>query len=402
VEKGVSVERAIELACKSTMNLGTEIVDLSKLHGRTLAESLNSKVDDPRFDNSAMDGWAVCSSDFLNEITVLKIVGTSKAGGEQPPEIRTGQACQIMTGAPMPTGADAIVVVEKSQAKGGKVTLIGPPNKNYIRKKSENLLRGEETLSAGTRMSAASISLTATMGFAEVKVVKKPKIAIISTGDELKPPGTELLPGEIYESNSYGITVLIEKMGGEAIRFEPVTDSMKSLREALTAAASECDAILTSGGVSMGEWDFVRKLMEEEGDMKFWRIQMRPGGPPLFGEWNGVPIFGLPGNPVSSHVVFLMIVAPWISFNLGSGAHANALGKYVRVKLQDPIAGAKNKICLRRIKITSKNDELIATTHTHQGSGNIHSLVAHNALSILSPGIDARAGEKIDAFWWNE
>jgi molybdopterin molybdotransferase len=402
VEKGVSVERAVELACNSVMNLKIETVVLSKSYGRTLAESLNSKVDDPRFDNSAMDGWAVCSSDFLSEITILKIVGTSKAGKSQPLKIRAGQACQIMTGAPMPVGADAIVVVENSQVKEDTVTLTGPPNKNYIRKKSENLSLGEEALFAGMRMTAASISLAATMGFAEIKVVKKPKIAIISTGDELVSPGDELSPGEIYESNSFGIAALIEKMGGTAIRFNPVTDTIDSLRSALNTAASECDAILTSGGVSMGEWDFVRKLMEEEGDMKFWRVQMRPGGPPLFGEWNEVPIFGLPGNPVSSHVVFLMIVAPWISFNLGSGVQAQALGKYVRVKLQDPIFGAKNKICLRRINITSINNELIATTHTHQGSGNIHSLVAHNALSILPPSVDAEAGKNIDAFWWNE
>jgi molybdopterin molybdotransferase len=153
-----------------------------------------------------------------------------------------------------------------------------------------------------------------------------------------------------------------------------------------------CDVILTSGGVSMGEFDFVRKLMETEGDLHFWKVAMRPGGPPLFGTWKGTPLFGLPGNPVSSHVVFTTIIAPWLSLT--------PLTRKVRVRLLDAVKGAPRKVCLRRIQIQTEGDELVASIHTHQGSGNIHSMVAHNGLTLLAPDTDAASGDLIDALWF--
>ena len=152
----------------------------------------------------------------------------------------------------------------------------------------------------------------------------------------------------------------------------------------------------------MGDWDIVRKLMELEGEIIFWRVDMRPGGPPLFGKWRGIPIFGLPGNPVSSHVVFSMLICPWFSASFGTSKDLSPnLGKQVRVKMLDNVKGAKGKLCLRRIRITSDLNGLVATTHTHQGSGNINSIVAHNGLTLLPPGTDANVGEIIDAFWFN-
>ena len=148
------------------------------------------------------------------------------------------------------------------------------------------------------------------MGHATVPVFQRLRIAIVSTGDELKSPGEPLSHGEIYESNSYGLAGLVEWSGHTPVRFPAVADTMDELRKALTEAAETCDLILTSGGVSMGEFDYVRRIMEEEGDVHFWRMKIRPGSPPLFGLWNDTPLFGLPGNPVSSHVVFRMLVAP--------------------------------------------------------------------------------------------
>ena len=167
-------------------------------------------------------------------------------------------------------------------------------------------------------------------------------------------------------------------------------DSLDALRTTLDSL--DCDVILTSGGVSMGEFDYVRKLMEEEGEVHFWKVAMRPGGPPLFGTWKGTPLFGLPGNPVSSHLVFTMIVAPWL-------APEHPLGNTVQVRLKDPVKGAPGKVCLRRIQISSEGDHLVATTHTHQGSGNIHSMVAHNGVTLLPPDTSANAGDIIDALW---
>ena len=376
------------------------MVQLDDAAGRVLATTLASKVDDPRFDNSAMDGWAVRAADCKAEDTSLSIVGTSKAGGEAPPEVGLDEACRIMTGAPVPEGADAIVMVEDSKEVANTVRILGPARPGYIRKRAENLRVGQEALEKGTHLGPAEISLAATMGHGEIEVVVPPKVAVISTGDELIPPGAELSDGQIHESNSFGVAVLIERMGGEAARYDVVHDTIDGLRTTLNSAASECDAILTSGGVSMGEWDLVRRLMEEEGKLSFWKVMIRPGGPPLFGTWKETPLFGLPGNPVSSHVVFISLVAPWLSHCIEAHPeNGPSLTDRVRVKLTEDIKGAPGKLCMRRIRIESGEDGLVATTHTHQGSGNIHSMVAHNGLTLLPPDTDAEAGDIIDALW---
>jgi len=400
METSVTLQRAIELACLETIGRRTETVQLADASGRVLAANLASKVDDPRFDNSAMDGWAVRAADCKAEGTTLSIIGTSKAGGEAPPEIGSGEACRIMTGAPVPDGADAIVMVEDSEESESTVRILGPARPGYIRKRAENLRVGQEALEKGTHLGPAEISLAATMGHGEIEVVVPPKVAVISTGDELIPPGAELSDGQIHESNSFGVAVLIERMGGEAARYDVVHDTIDGLRTTLNSAASECDAILTSGGVSMGDWDLVRRLMEEEGKLSFWKVMIRPGGPPLFGTWKGTPLFGLPGNPVSSHVVFISLVAPWLSHCMEAHPeNGPSLTDRVRVKLVEGIKGAPGKLCMRRIRIEAGEDGLVATVRTHQGSGNIHSMVAHNGLTLLPPDTDAEAGDIIDALW---
>ena len=400
MEKGVTLERALGIALESPFPRRTETVLLEHSAGRLLARDMASKVDDPRFDNSAMDGWAVRKSDCKDTGTVLKIVGTSQAGSSTIPSVGKGEACSIMTGAPIPPGAEAIVIIEDSSTEGERVTINGPARTNYIRNKGENLESGAIALFAGSLLTPAAVSLAATMGHSEVEVGSKPKIAVIGVGDELTPPGETLADGEIFESNTYGIAALIRKMGGSPERFEVIQDTIGLLRETLDEAAESCDAIITSGGVSMGKWDIVRALMEDEGDIGFWRVMMRPGGPPLFGSWKGTPIFGLPGNPVSSHVVFTVLVSEWISKCMGADQVTGPrLANRVRVVMEEPLKGAPGKLCLRRISIRQEGDSLVGSTSTHQGSGNIHSLVAHNALSLLPPGTDSEEGDTIDALW---
>jgi len=376
METLVTIERAIEIARQVATIQTTESVPLTEAHNRILSQDLISKVDDPPFDNSAMDGWAVRSSD----IERVKI-GTT-AAGSHPSKIGEGEAIRIMTGAPMPEGSDAIILIE--DGLGGKA------HTNFIRRQGENLSKGNVALRTGQVMTPAAISLAATMGHATIPVRVKPRVAVISTGDELVTPGEELEAGSIYESNSYGLCALLEKIGCKPLLQEIVIDSLDTLRTTLDSL--ECDLILTSGGVSMGEFDYVRILMEQEGEIHFWKVAMRPGGPPLFGTWKGTPLFGLPGNPVSSHLVFTMIVAPWLS-------PETPLGNNVQVRLKDAVKGAPGKVCLRRIRISSEADQLVATTHTHQGSGNIHSMVAHNGVTLLPPDINANPGDIIDALW---
>ncbi len=400
METSISLERALALAGSLNIPRHTEMIPLSELSGRILASPLSSKVDDPAFDNSAMDGWAVRAADCTKEETTLQIVGTSRAGNDQLPEVSTGHASRIMTGAPVPPGADAIVMVEDSAEEGEIVRILGTARPGYIRKQGENLRQGQQILPTGTLIGPAEASLIATMGHHEAETISKPTIAVISTGDELIQPGTELSPGQIYESNSYGIASLVEKMGATAKRYGVVHDNTEGLRTTLNEAAESCDAILTSGGVSMGEWDLVRRLMEDEGEALFWKVLIRPGGPPLCGSWKGTPLFGLPGNPVSSHVVFISLVAPWLAQSMGTDPEMGPrLADRVRVRLTEDIKGAPKKLCMRRIRIEPGEDGLVATVHTHQGSGNIHSMVAHNGLTLLPPDTGGKAGDIIDALW---
>tara|TARA_B100000676_G_scaffold306668_1_gene363422 strand:+ start:42 stop:1181 length:1140 start_codon:yes stop_codon:yes gene_type:complete len=379
MEKFVTIERAIEIARQTPLQSSVETIPIQESLGRILANDLSSKVDDPAFDNSAMDGWAVRSQDK----TRIEVGQTS--AGDAPTKIGPGEAVRIMTGAPIPDGADAIVMVEDG--------LQGEARTHFIRRQGENLQVGKVALSKGQQMTPAAISLAATMGHDTIPVRMKLRVAVISTGDELIQPGLELSPGQIYESNSYGLFALLKKIGCEPILYDVVLDSLSGLRETLDSC--DCDLIITSGGVSMGERDFVRKLMEEEGQIHFWKVAMRPGGPPLFGIWNNTPLFGLPGNPVSSHLVFQLIVAPWI-------APETQLFKTIQVKMLDPVSGAPNKVCFRRVNISNEDGTMVARTHTHQGSGNIHSMVVHNGLTILPPNTDANTGDVIDALWFND
>ena len=400
MEKGVSLERALEIAGDLSMERNSEHLPLDMATGRILFEDIISRVDDPRFDNSAMDGWAVREADCKEPGAVLRVVGTSQAGSTDVPHVREGEACSIMTGAPVPEGADAIVMVEDSTTEGNTVTINGPARPGYIRRRGENLTEGESPLKSGSLLTPSAISLCATMGHDSLPVVRKPSIAVIGVGDELTPPGEPLSKNSIYESNTFGISSLVKKMGCIPLRSDLIRDNIDDLREALDEAAETCDAIITSGGVSMGKWDLVRQIMEEEGQISFWRIMMRPGGPPLFGSWRGTPIFGLPGNPVSSHVVFTVLVAPWISQSMGSDENLGSrIANRVRVTMQEPLRGAPGKLCMRRISIRQEGESLVASTSTHQGSGNIHSMVAHNGLSLLPPDTDCETGETIDALW---
>ena len=397
---GVSVEQAIALANQNPLLFETEIRNLSDSHNMVLATSLESKVDDPRFDNSAMDGWAVKEADCIKPNSKLEIIGTIQAGSSEQIEVKQGQACRIMTGAPIPLGADSIVMIEDSVVEGEIVSINGPARPHFIRKQGENITKGEIGLESGLKLKPSHLAMAAMMGYAKIPVIKPPKIAIIGTGDELIEPGQPLKSGQIYESNTTALVGLVSEMGCEPVKFPFVTDDLNSLRNAFDLAASQCDAILTSGGVSMGEWDLVRRLMEEEGEVKFWKVLVKPGGPPLFGTWKNTPLFGLPGNPVSSQIVFLSIVVPWISSSCGYDTiQGPKLFDKVKVKLLNAAKGTGNKITLRRIQIRGQDDNLVAEVPENQGSGNLRSMIDCNGLTLLQCGIDGKPGDIIDALW---
>ena len=392
MEYFVSLERAQELSIDQRLDLEIEMVSLDDAHGRFLATDLASKVNDPPFDNSSMDGFAVRHEDTIGGGSRLEIIGTVQAAAEDGTiNVGSGQAARIMTGAPMPPGSDSIIMVEKTETKDGWVTLLEESRPGFVRLKGENLEKGQIALTKGTRMTPHHTGLAATMGHADIPVFRKPIVAIISTGDELKQPGEPLDKGEIYESNSFGLAGLVKLIGGVPMRMDACADSIESLRTALNEAATSSDVILTSGGVSMGEWDLVRRIMEEEGDIIFWRMRIRPGSPPILGTWKGTPLFGLPGNPVSSHVVFRMLTRPWILEQYGCEEPETM----VPVRLLEDVKAATDCHTLRRVSVMNDDGDLVASMKTHQGSGNLHSLVCANALTYLPPGSTARKGETI-------
>ena len=392
----VELAQAIEICNQTTLQPIVERVPLGECHNRILATDLPSLVNDPPFDNSAMDGFAMRYTDTINPPTNLKIIGTIQAAGqEENLEVKKGQAVRIMTGAPMPKGADSILQVELTSTTNDTVTLSQEGMKNFIRKTGENLRKGETALKAGTYLTPAKLGLCATMGYPSLPVVKKLKVAIISTGDELKQPGVELQRGEIYESNSFGLSGLVKWLGHKPTRLQCVGDTIDDLRNILNSASTEYDLILTSGGVSMGEWDLVRKIMEEEGDIHFWRIKLRPGSPPLFGLWKDTPIFGLPGNPVSSHVVFRMLVPPWIRNTTSADG---PIENRARAVLATDVKPTKDCLTLRRVSIELGDEGYIAHQKIHQGSGNLASVAFSEGLVILQPGQKYSIGEVVEVF----
>jgi len=378
----VSLNEAISLCQETQIKLNSEKIPISESINRIVSTDIRAMVNDPGFDNSAMDGFAVIHSDTTSPPSKLSIIGSLMAGSSDNHKLSSGQAIRIMTGAPIPQGADSIIPIEACTVNGDEVILNQPSKPHFIRKLGENFSKGQIIFSPGEVMSPEKIALCAAAGVAKISVFKKLKIAVISTGDELKSLDQNLEHGQIYESNSYGLAALVSIYGHDATRFPNVVDDLDTLRNTLNKAAENHDCIITSGGVSMGDKDFVRILMEQEGEIKFWRVKMRPGSPPIFGSWNKVPIFGLPGNPVSSHVVFRAIVGKWLS-SLTNSADIN--NRQINAILAEDIKTQEGFTTFRRVELFVKGDVTFARLKGHQGSGNIAGIAMSDGLTIIEP-----------------
>ena len=378
----VSLNEAISLCQETQIKLNSEIIPISESINRIVSTDIRAMVNDPGFDNSAMDGFAVIHSDTTSPPSKLSIIGSLMAGSSDNHKLSSGQAIRIMTGAPIPQGADSIIPIEACTVNSDEVILNQPSKPHFIRKLGENFAKGQIIFSPGEVMSPEKIALCAAAGVAKISVFKKLRIAVISTGDELKSLDQNLEHGQIYESNSYGLAALVSIYGHDATRFPNVVDDLDTLRNTLNKAAENHDCIITSGGVSMGDKDFVRILMEQEGEIKFWRVKMRPGSPPIFGSWNKVPIFGLPGNPVSSHVVFRAIVGKWLT-SLTNSVDIN--NRQINAILAENIKTQEGFTTFRRVELFVEGDVTFARLKGHQGSGNIAGIAMSDGLTIIEP-----------------
>ncbi|AYV36626.1 molybdopterin molybdotransferase MoeA [Aeromonas veronii] len=278
--------------------------------GRVLASDIASPLAVPPFDNSAMDGYAVRLSD-LTAGTPLIMAGKAFAGQPYQGEWPAGHCVRIMTGAPVPAGTDAVVMQEETQADGDRITFLTQPEPGQnIRRTGSDIGKGACVLPAGTRLTPREMPLLASLGVATVAVRRPLKVAIFSTGDELKPVGTPLAHGDIYDSNRYGVRAMLARLGCDCLDLGIIPDDPAQLRAAFIRADEESDVLITTGGVSVGEADFTKQLLDELGEIGFWKLAIKPGKPFAFGRLPRAWFFGLPGNPVSAMVTFDQLVQP--------------------------------------------------------------------------------------------
>ena len=288
----------------------TETLPVRAALGRVLAEDVSSPIDVPSHTNSAMDGYAVRAADLpADGVTEFPVPGTSWAGRPWLTPIEPGQAVQIMTGGMMPEGADTVIMQEQVEREGDTVR-IGTGHKpgQNVRAAGEDITTGATVFTAGKRLTSADIGVLASLGFAEVSVYRRPRVAFFSTGDELRGVGEPLGPGEIYDSNRYTLFAMLKRLDVEINDLGVVRDQRELIKQAFREAAASADAIITSGGVSVGEADFVKETLEALGSMSFWKIAMKPGRPVTYGHIDNAVFFGLPGNPVSVMVTFFQFV----------------------------------------------------------------------------------------------
>ena len=321
----ISVKEAKSIIQEKFFHLESEVVPLEKSNGRILHEDIIAKFSSPRFNNSAMDGFAVRSSDTIGASKQtpisLKNIGISSAGVPSDLVINKGECIQCMTGAKIPSGSDAVIMVEDtdgfSDNDNVQVMIEAQPGK-HIRVKGEEINKGDILIPNRTPITASEIGICATFGYGELNVSKKPKIAIFGTGNELVEPGNNLNEGEIYNSNLYVFSDIIGNAVGEILMQDVLKDNKKYLKSFLSEALKSCDVVISSGGVSMGRFDYVRDVFIELGvEEHFWKVAQKPGKPLFFGSGNKTLIFGLPGNPVSSYIGFMVWVWPILNEMMG-------------------------------------------------------------------------------------
>ncbi|MGH3388878.1 MAG: molybdotransferase-like divisome protein Glp [Actinomadura sp.] len=387
--------------------LQTLDIALLEAAGAALAEPVTAPVPLPPFDNSAMDGYAVCASDVAaasEEAPVtLPVIGDVAAGDLTASAIRPGLSVRIMTGAPMPAGADAVIPVEWTD--GGtvqvRISRSAPPG-HYIRRAGDDVVAGQVVLEAGTRLAAAQLGMLAAVGLARVPVRPKPRVVVLSTGTELREPGSQIAPGQIWDSNSFMLTAAVAEAGGVGYRQPSVADEPEKVLETIEDQLARADAIVTSGGVSMGAKDVVKEVFAAHGaglsgigTVEFCKVAMRPGAPQGFGLiGDKTPIFTLPGNPVSAYVSFQVFVRP--ALRAMQGLPPEPLPT-VTAELTHDVTSPRDLRHFLRAELTLSGGSYVVTPAHGQGSHQLAALAAASGLIIMPENVDALpAGSHVD------
>jgi molybdopterin molybdotransferase len=395
----ISVEEALERILAQITPLPVTSVPLPQALGLVLAEDVIAQEDIPPFANSAMDGFALLSKDSQprdGQPPRLRITGEVAAGYVADHAVEEGTTMRIMTGAPVPPGADTVIQVELTRSENPEWVEIqqAVPPGNNIRPAGEDMRRGQKILSRGSEIGPWEIGVLATLGWATVPVIQRPRVAILSTGDEVIDVSEPLSPGKIRNSNGYLLEAAAQRVGAEPHRLGVARDTIESLREKFSDAVTY-DLIITSGGVSVGDFDLVKDIMREQGEINFWRINMRPGKPVAFGQIGGVPLLGLPGNPVSAAVTFELFARPVIRKMMG---HTRLFRPQIEVLVEDGVSDVAMRRHYVRARVEWRDGRFVAHTTGNQGSHITTSLLNANALVIVPEGgVEVHPGDTAKA-----
>ena len=400
----LSFEQALDRIKESIKPVkGKKNVSIREAAGHILADDVTSPMNVPSFVNSAMDGYAINSRDLPQSgEVVLKIIGKSFAGIPFENTVQAGECVRIMTGAVVPIGADTVIMQEHAEVDGDTIK-IGSEHKakQNVRNPGDDFFAGDVIIKAGERLSPAKLGLLASVGVTEFKVIRKPVVAFFSTGDELKGVGQTLEPGDIYDSNRYILFGMLEKMGVDCIDMGVVADIKEEIEETLMEAAKIADCVITSGGASVGEADFIKIILDEIGEVGFWKIAMKPGKPLAFGHINDTVFFGLPGNPVSAMATFYQFVQP--SLNLLEG---ETLAEPIRLQAKCTNKLKKRpgrKDFQRGIMSSDENGQLVVDTTGIQGSHMLSSMARANCFIVLDRDAgDIEMGEMVEVQPFND
>lgn len=380
----ISVEEALQRIAQAFTPLTGQPVRLEHAAGRVLASDAIAQVTQPPADLSAMDGYAIRFADVPGVPTTLQVVGEAPAGGAYAATLQPGQAVRIFTGGPVPAGADTIVIQENAKLENGLVTVLElPQERRHIRKAGLDFVAGKTRLPAGTVLSPRHLALLAGMNLPEIAVIRRPKIGLLATGNELVLPGTTPGPNQIVASSGYGLAAMVERWGGEPVPLGIVRDDTQAIVHAIESARG-CDLLVTMGGASVGDHDLVQAALKQAGgQLDFWKIAMRPGKPLMFGHVSGLPLLGLPGNPVSALVCALLYLRAAIIAMLG------------RPDIAPPLATARSRANLPKndqrqdyLRAELTRDEagtLLAEAFAVQDSSMLSLLARANALIVRRP-----------------
>lgn len=382
--------------------VSTERVPLAEGAGRVLAVELVAREPLPGFHHSAMDGYAVCTSDLAGAPPwTLPVAGEGSAGSAAP-TLAPGAACRIFTGAPLPARADAVVMQEHVAREGALVRLDARPKPGqHVRRAGEDLARGAVAIAAGTRLSAGALALAAMLDRAELVVSRRPRVTILCTGDELRVPGDEARAASIPESNSAALGALARQAGASVIVAPIARDEPQATQAAIEEALEGTDVLVTVGGVSVGDRDAVRPALERAGVvLDFWKVAIKPGKPLAVGTGPAGRVLGLPGNPASALVTFALFGVPLLRVLQGD---ARPLPMPLRARLGAARKRSPDRLELVRATLALEGDELVARAHDNQSSGSATSLASSDGLLFVTPGDGAlEAGAPVDFVRWSD